>query len=292
MSIYELPEKRDPNCPVTTVCHSVTKMKGKVVIITGGSSGIGKALAAEFGARGSKIMITGRNGFNLEKTVKELEERGVIVSGFRGDVSIEDDNRRMAEEAIERYGTIDILINNAGISMRALFEEADLGVIQKVMNTNFFGMVYATKYCLPEIIRNKGSVIGISSIAGFQGLPGRTGYSASKFALNGFLEALRLELSAKGTHVLTACPGFTSTNIRIQALTKNGKVQGHSPRDEASMMSPEECARYIYAAAVKRKRTLVLTTQGKLAVLVNKWLPGLADRIVFYIMSKEPNSPF
>ena len=267
-------------------------MKGKVVIITGGSSGIGKALAAEFGARGSKIMITGRNGFNLEKTVKELEERGIIVSGFRGDVSIEDDNRRMAEEAIERYGTIDILINNAGISMRALFEEADLEVIQKVMNTNFFGMVYATKYCLPEIIRNKGSVIGISSIAGFQGLPGRTGYSASKFALNGFLEALRLELSAKGTHVLTACPGFTSTNIRIQALTKNGKVQGHSPRDEASMMSPEECARYIYAATVKRKRTLVLTTQGKLAVLVNKWLPGLADRIVFYIMSKEPNSPF
>ncbi|HEY5917509.1 MAG TPA: SDR family oxidoreductase [Chryseolinea sp.] len=267
-------------------------MKGKVVVITGGSSGIGKALAAEFGAHGSKIMITGRNGFNLEKTVKELEERGVSISGFRGDVSIEDDNRRMAEEAIERYGSIDILINNAGISMRALFEEADVDVIQRVMNTNFFGTVYATKYCLPEIIRNKGSVIGISSIAGFQGLPGRTGYSASKFALNGFLEALRLELSPKGTHVLIACPGFTSTNIRIQALTKNGKVQGQSPRDEASMMSPEECARYIYAAAVKRKRTLVLTTQGKLAVLVNKWLPGLADRVIFYMMSREPNSPF
>jgi dehydrogenase/reductase SDR family protein 7B len=267
-------------------------MKDKVVIITGGSSGIGKALAAEFGARGSKIMITGRNGFNLEKTVKELEERGIMISGFRGDVRIEDDNRRMAEEAIERYGTIDILINNAGISMRALFEDANVDVIQQVMNTNFFGVVYATKHCLPEIIRNKGSVIGISSIAGFQGLPGRTGYSASKFALNGFLEALRLELSAKGTNVLTACPGFTSTNIRIQALTKNGKVQGHSPRDEASMMSPEECARYIYAAAVKRKRRLVLTTQGKLAVLFNKWLPGVADRIVFYMMSKEPNSPF
>jgi dehydrogenase/reductase SDR family member 7B len=267
-------------------------MKDKVVIITGGSSGIGKALAAEFGARGSRIMITGRNGYNLEKTVHELGERGITICGFRGDVRIEDDNRRMVEEALEKYGTIDILVNNAGISMRALFEEAEVEVIQQVMNTNFFGAVYATKYCLPEIIRNKGSVIGISSIAGFQGLPGRTGYSASKFALNGFLEALRLELAPKGTHVLTACPGFTSTNIRIQALTKNGKVQGHSPRDEASMMSPEECARYIYEATVKRRRTLVLTTQGKLAVLINKWLPGLADRIVFYMMSKEPNSPF
>jgi dehydrogenase/reductase SDR family protein 7B len=121
-------------------------MKDKVVIITGGSSGIGRALAAEFGAHGSKIMITGRNGFNLDKTVKELEERGIAISGFRGDVRIEDDNRRMAEEAIERYGTIDILINNAGISMRALFEEADVDVIQQVMNTNFFGVVYATKY--------------------------------------------------------------------------------------------------------------------------------------------------
>jgi len=267
-------------------------MKDKVVIITGGSSGIGKALAAEFGARGSKIMITGRNGFNLDKTVKELEDRGISIVGFRGDVSVEENNRRMADEAMERFGTIDVLINNAGISMRALFEEADVEVIERVMNTNFFGTVYATKYCLPEIIRNKGSVIGISSIAGFRGLPGRTGYSASKFALNGFLEALRLELAPKGTHVLTACPGFTSTNIRIQALTKNGKVQGESPREEGNMMTAEECARYIYGATVKRRRTLVLTTQGKLAVFMNKWLPGLADRVVFNIMSREPNSPF
>ncbi len=267
-------------------------MKDKVVIITGGSSGIGKALAAEFGARGSKIMITGRNGFNLDKTVKELSDRGISIVGFRGDVSVEENNRRMAEEAIERFGTIDVLINNAGISMRALFEEADVEVIERVMNTNFFGTVYATKHCLPEIIRNKGSVIGISSIAGFRGLPGRTGYSASKFALNGFLEALRLELAPKGTHVLTACPGFTSTNIRIQALTKNGKMQGESPREEGNMMTAEDCAHYIYGATVKRRRTLVLTTQGKLAVFMNKWLPGLADRVVFNIMSREPNSPF
>ncbi|HTE32791.1 MAG TPA: SDR family oxidoreductase [Chryseolinea sp.] len=267
-------------------------MKGKVVIITGGSSGIGRALAFEFGLHGARLMITGRNGFNLEKTVAELQNKGIEVVGFRGDVGIEEDNERMAREAIDRYGTIDVLINNAGISMRALFEEADVDVVKKVMNTNFFGMVYATKHCMPEIVKNKGSIIGISSIAGYRGLPGRTGYSASKFALNGFLEALRLELAPTGTHVLTACPGFTSTNIRIRALTKNGNTQGESPREEGNMMSAEECAQYIYAATVKRKRTLVLTTQGKLAVFMNRWLPGLADRVVFNFMSKEPNSPF
>jgi dehydrogenase/reductase SDR family protein 7B len=267
-------------------------MKGKVVIITGGSSGIGRALAFEFGLHGSRLMITGRNGFNLEKTVEELQDKGIEVVGFQGDVGIEEDNERMAREAIERYGTIDVLINNAGISMRALFEEADVEVVKRVMNTNFFGMVYATKHCMPEIVKNKGSIIGISSIAGYRGLPGRTGYSASKFALNGFLEALRLELAPTGTHVLTACPGFTSTNIRIRALTKNGNTQGESPREEGNMMSAEECAQYIYAATVKRKRTLVLTTQGKLAVFMNRWLPGLADRVVFNFMSKEPNSPF
>jgi len=267
-------------------------MKDKVVIITGGSSGIGKALAAEFGAHGSKILITGRDQYNLDKTVEALSAKGISIVGLRADVSVEEDNKRMVEEAVKRFGTIDVLINNAGISMRALFEEADVAVIKKVMNINFFGMVYATKYCLPEIIRNRGSVIGISSIAGFRGLPGRTGYSASKFALNGFLEALRLELSPTGTHVLTACPGFTSTNIRKRALTKNGSVQGESPREEENMMTAEECARYIYAATVKRRRTLVLTTQGKLTVFMNRWLPGLADRIVFNFMSKEPNSPF
>jgi short-subunit dehydrogenase len=267
-------------------------MKGKVVIITGGSSGIGKALALAFGLNGAKVMITGRNGFNLEKVVSDLRGKGVEIEGFQGDVGIEEDNLRMADEAMKRFGAIDILINNAGISMRALFEEADVDVIRKVMTTNFFGMVYATKYCLPEIIKNKGSIIGISSIAGFRGLPGRTGYSASKFALNGFLEALRLELAPTGVHVLTACPGFTSTNIRVRALTKNGMTQGESPREEGNMMSAEDCAHYIYEATLKRKRTLVLTTQGKLAVFMNKWLPGLADRVVFNFMSKETNSPF
>jgi short-subunit dehydrogenase len=266
-------------------------MRDKVVIITGGSSGIGKALAEQFGRQGSKILITGRNEAELRKTVEELKSKKINVAGFQADVSIEDDNRKMAEEAIRLFGRIDILINNAGISMRALFSEVDLAVVKKVMDINFYGVLYATKYCLPEITKNKGSVIGISSIAGFRGLPGRTGYSASKFALNGFLEVLRTELLKTGVHVLTACPGFTASNIRKRSLTKDGSQQGESPRNEGEMMSPEECALHIYNATVSRKRTLILTTQGKLAVFLNKWFPSFADKMVYNVMAKEQNAP-
>lgn len=267
------------------------KMKNKVVVITGGSSGIGKALAAVFGNAGSKVLITGRNKSELDKTVAELNGQGTVIAGLQADVTVEEDNRRMAQEAIRLYGGIDILINNAGISMRALFSEVDLEVIRKVMDINFYGAVYATRHCLPEIIRNKGSVVGISSIAGFRGLPGRTGYSASKFALNGFLEALRTEHLKTGVHVLTACPGFTASNIRKRSLTGDGSQQGQSPREEEKMMSAEECAAHIYNAVVKRKRTLVLTTQGKLAVLINKLFPALADKMVYNVMAKERNAP-
>jgi dehydrogenase/reductase SDR family protein 7B len=266
-------------------------MKNKVVIITGGSSGIGKAMAEKFGREGSKILITGRNKEELAKATEELRQNGITVQSFQADVSVEEDNRKMAEEAIKHYGTIDVLINNAGISMRALFSEVDIAVVKKVMDINFYGVLYATKYCLPEITKKNGSIVGISSIAGFRGLPGRTGYSASKFALNGFLEVLRTELLKTGVHVLTACPGFTASNIRKRSLTKDGSQQGESPRQEEKMMTAEECAEHIYNATVKRKRTLVLTTQGKLAVFLNKWLPGLADKMVYNVMAKEANAP-
>jgi dehydrogenase/reductase SDR family member 7B len=266
-------------------------MKNKVVIITGGSSGIGKALAEVFGINGSQILITGRNKDELDSTVEQLRQKGITINGFRADVSLEQDNKAMAEEAIRKYGRIDVLINNAGISMRSLFEDVDLDVIKKVMDINFYGVVYATKYCLPEILKNKGSIIGISSIAGFRGLPGRTGYSASKFALNGFLESLRTELLKTGVHILTACPGFTASNIRKRSLTSDGSSQGESPRNESKMMTSEECAHYIYRATVQRKRSLVLTAQGKLTVFLNKWLPGFADKMVYNVMAKEANAP-
>ena len=274
-----------------TFTFDIQRMKDKVVVITGSSSGIGKALAERFGEAGSKILITGRNKQGLDVTVDELRKRNIVIHGFQGDVSIEQDNKSMAEEAVRLFGTIDILINNAGISMRALFSEVDIEVVKKVMDINFYGALYATKYCLPEIAKNQGSIVGISSIAGFLGLPGRTGYSSSKFALNGFLAVMRTELLNTGVHVLTACPGFTASNIRKHALTKDGHEQGESPRAEEKMMSAEECACHIYKAVVKRKRTLVLTDQGKLAVWLNKWWPSMAERLVYYLMAKEKNAP-
>jgi len=267
-------------------------MKDKVVIITGGSSGIGKAMAKEFGKNGSKLFITGQNKANLDIAVDDLRKNGIEVTGFQSDVSNEDDTKAMATEAIRTYGKIDVLINNAGITMRALFEDVDVAVIKKVMDINFFGVIYATKYCLPEIIKNKGSVIGISSIAGYRGLPARSGYSASKFALIGFLEVLRTELIKKEVHVLTACPGFTASNTRIRALTKDGSAQGGSPRDEKNMMTAEECASHIYRATVKRKKIIVLTNQGKLTVFLNKLFPTFMDRVVYNVLAKESDSPF
>ncbi len=265
-------------------------MRDKVVIITGGSSGIGFALAQKFGQEGSKIVITGRNSMELENAVNLLRSRSIEVIGVRADVSVESDNQHMAKEAIRAYGRIDVLINNAGITMRALFSEVDLSVVKKVMDINFYGVLYATRYCLPEITKRRGHIVGISSIAGYRGLPGRTGYSASKFALNGFLEVLRTELLKSGVHVLTASPGFTASNIRKRALSRDGSAQGESPRDEGEMMSAEEVAHHIYRAVIRRKRSIVLTTQGKFAVFLNKWWPSLADKLIYRELAKEPFS--
>jgi short-subunit dehydrogenase len=267
-------------------------MNNKVVIITGASSGIGKALAFEFGKAGAKIVITGRNTQKLEETAQELQSQNIDTLAIIADVSKEADNQRMIAETLAKYGQIDILINNAGMSMRALFEEVDLSVIRQLMDINFFGTVYATKYALPHILKSQGSIVAISSIAGYRGLPARTGYSASKFAMHGFIESLRTELIKKNVHVLLACPGFTQSNIRSAALTEDGSQQSETPRDEEKMMSSEEVAKHILKAVIHKKRDLVLTTQGKLTVFFNKWLPKWMDKKVYDVMAKEENSPF
>ncbi len=266
-------------------------MKDKVVIITGGSSGIGKALAAEFGKNGSSVLITGRNLNELNQVVAKLSSKGVTIKGFQADVSVEEDNRKMVEEAIKQFGHIDILINNAGVSMRALFEDLQLDVFKKVMDINFYGAVYATKYSLPHILQTRGSVVGVSSINGKRSTPARSAYSASKFAMEGFLETLRTEVMKRGVHVLVASPGFTASNIRKRSLMKDGTAQGDSPRKEQEMMSAEEVAQHIYKAVVSRKRDLVLTAKGRLAIFLNKWMPGLTDKLVYNELAKEPDSP-
>jgi len=267
-------------------------MKDKVVIITGGSSGIGKALAISFGKLGAQVVITGRNEERLNEVSAELDQLNTPNLCLKLDVANETDNKLLVDETIKAFGGIDILINNAGISMRALFEEIDLEVFKKVMDINFNGTLYATKYCLPHILKNKGSIVGISSINGYRGTPARTAYTASKYAMNGFFESLRTEVMHRGVHVLVACPGFTGTNIRNAALTADGTSQGDSPRDEGKMMTAEEVALGIINAIKKRKRDIVFTSQGKLAVFLNKWMPGRMDKIVFNVFAKEPDSPF
>jgi len=208
------------------------------------------------------------------------------------DVKNIDDCKNLIDKTVEKYGKIDVLINNAGISMRAVFEDLDLFVIKELMDTNFYGAVYCTKFALPYLLKQKGTLIGISSISGLTPLPGRTGYSASKHAMEGFLNTLRLENIKKGLNVLIVHPGFTSSNIRNMALDKNGNTQKENPRNEEEMMSAERVAQIIAKATLKRERDLILTHQGKLVVWLHKNFPSITDRIILHEMAKEQGSTF
>ena len=262
-------------------------MSQKTVLITGGTSGIGRACALAFGRAGYAVAVTGRDAARLAATAGALAAAGIAHLTVQADVGDEAAAAAAVAAAVARFGHLDVLINNAGLSMRARFQDVGLDVIKQLMQTNFFGTVFTTKFALPHLLASKGSVVGISSIAGYRGLPGRTGYSASKFAMNGFLEALRTELLPQGVHVLTAAPGFTASNIRAVALAADGSAQGESPRNEGAMMSSETVAAAVLQAVGQRRRTLVLTGQGKLTVFLNKWLPGLTDKLVLANFRKE-----
>lgn len=265
-------------------------MSEKVVIITGASSGIGLALAREYTSRGDNLSLGARRIEKLEDFKKEFPGNNILC--IKTDVSNEAQCRILIEKTIERFGRIDILINNAGVSMRALFQDTDLEVIHQIMDINFYGTVYCTKYALPWLLKTKGSLVGVISIAGHVGLPGRSAYSASKFAIRGFLDTIRTENLKKGLHVLVAAPGFTATEVRKVALSAHGSKQGETPRDESKMMSAATCAHLIIKAIDKRKRALILTfVEGKLSVFLNKFFPSLIDKLAYNHMAKEPDSP-
>lgn len=264
--------------------------KHKTVVITGASSGIGKALAEEFARRGANLVLGARQYVTLCEITADLEAKYQVKAlAVQADVSREDDCESLMKQAITTFGRIDILINNAGLSMRALFQDVDLSVLKTLMDVNFWGTVYCTKYALPELLKTKGSVVAVSSIAGYRGLPGRTGYSSSKFAMNGFMESLRTELLKTGVHVMVACPGFTTSNIRVAALAKDGAAHGETSMEEGKMMTAEEVAEVIADGIAGRKRTLIMTRQGKLAVWMNKLFPKFTDKKVFQLFAKEKN---
>jgi short-subunit dehydrogenase len=257
----------------------------KVVVVTGGSEGIGKALVQHFLQLGAKVATCGRNYDKFYELQSTSPNKPLMI--HTADVSKEQDCHNFIDAVVKNFGTIDILINNAGISMRALLEEVELDALKKVMDINFWGTVYCTKFALPYILKNNGTIVGVSSIAGFRGLPGRSGYSASKFAVNGFLESIRTELLDSGTNVMWVCPGFTASNIRKAALNKFGKAQGETSMNEGDMMSAEECAIHIVRAIEKRKRTLVLTFTGKRTVFMTKLFPSLADKLTKRFFYKD-----
>jgi len=265
------------------------KLENKVAIVTGGGKGIGAEICLRLAKEGAKIVIAEMDIENGEKISKKIQDNNGEAIVVETNVAEEDSANNMADGAIKKFGKIDILINNAGVSMRALVQDVDFDTIRRVMDINFWGTVYCTKFALDHIVKNKGTIVGVSSIAGYRGLPGRSGYSASKYAVNGWLEALRTELLESGTNVMWVCPGFTSSNIRNAALNSKGESQGESPMDEGAMMSSEECAGHIANAIEKRKRTLVLTFTGKRAVFMNKFFPALADKLVrkFFFKNNE-----
>ena len=247
-------------------------------MVTGGTDGIGKALVESLLVQGAKVATCARHHDKLYRLQSEFPSYPIHT--VLADVSIENDCRHFIESTLKVFGGVDILINNAGVSMRGLLKDTDTDVIRRVMEINFFGSVYCTKYALTSIIERKGSIVGVSSIAGYRGLPGRSGYSASKFALQGWLEAVRTELLDDGVHVMWVCPGFTASNIRNAALNEKGAAQGESPLDEKKLSTPVEVAGDILKAIRKRKRTLVLTFTGKQTVFMNKFFPAWSDKLV------------
>jgi len=269
----------------------VEKHNGKNIIITGASSGIGAALARSATKVGANVALAARSIDKLYDIKAELEQYGTNVIAVQCDVTNELDCKNLIQQTIEKLGGIDILINNAGISMRAPFEDVKIEVLKEVMEVNYWGTVYCTQAALPELLKNKGSLVAVSSVSGFKGLPGRSAYASSKFAMNGLFESLRMEYMSRGLHTLIACPGFTESNIRYNALTTNGSTQDDTPADESKMDNPNDVARDILQAIRDRKDFMLNNKQGKIIYWMNKFFPKYLEKRIHNAIAKEPNSP-
>ena len=228
---------------------------------------------------------------SLDKMLAETEGMDNVLC-VKADVTVEDDCRRLVEEAVARFGRIDILVNNAGLSMRAMFKDLDLKVLHELMDVNFWGTVYCTKYALPYLLESKGQVVGVISIAGYSALPARSGYSASKFAIRGFLDTLRIEHLKDGLNVMVFAPGYTSSNVRNAALVADGSPQGNTPLEEGKLMSAERCAKFLAMGLRLRRRRITLTPLGKASCLVRTFFPRLMDHFTYGFIAKEADSPF
>ncbi len=266
-------------------------LQDKVIIVTGASSGIGLASARQFGSEGAKVVLAARSYDRLLELAPSVAppERVLCV---KCDVTQEADCRALVEATVARFGRIDVLVNNAGISMRAMFKDLDLKVIHALMDVNFWGTVNCTKFALPYLLETKGSVVGVISVAGFSALPARTGYSASKYAIRGFLDTIRMEHLKDGLNVLVFAPGYTSSNVRKAALTADGSAQGETPLEEGKLMSAEACAKHLSRAIRRRRSQVVLSPLGRVTVFAHGLVPRLLDKWTYKFVAREPGSPF
>jgi len=262
-------------------------LKDNVIIITGASSGIGKELAFQLAKQKTLLALASRDIKRLNEVAEECKSLGTKVISVQTDVADKDQCKNLIEKTLSEFGRIDTLINNAGISMSAKFEEIkDLDVFRKIMDVNYLGSVYCTYYALPYLKKSKGRIVGISSLTGLVGVPTRTGYAASKHAMRGFYDSLRIELMNTGVSVTMIYPGFVTSEVRERALGIDGNPVGKSHLDESKIMSTEECARQIINAAAKRKRELVMTPKGKLGLWIKLIAPKLIDRTSLKTMEK------
>ena len=250
-----------------------------VVIITGASSGIGKELALQLAKQGALLSLAARDIKRLEEVAEECMKSGAEVIAVQTDVTEKEQCKNLIEKTAAEFGRINTLINNAGISMWAKFDEIkDLDLFKKIMDVNYLGSVYCTYYALPYLKKSDGRIVAVSSLTGKVGVPTRTAYSASKHAMIGFFDSLRIELMDTNVSVTVINPGFVTSEVRERALGVDGKPVGKSHLDESKIMSAEECAKQIIDAAAKRKRELVMTTRAKIGMWIKLIYPKLVDK--------------
>jgi len=254
--------------------------RGKTVLITGGASGIGLATATAFAMAGANIVMADMDAAALEREVEAFEVEGFPVLPVLCNVTDPKACEETILQALDRFSSVDLLFNNAGITQRSRFEITEVNVIEKVMAVNFFGSVYMTKAALPHLIASKGTIIVNESIAGVAPLLGRCGYAASKHALHGFFTSLRCELRHKGVHVMIVCPGFIRTNLQTRALGGDGKIATHEQTRIGKQQTPEFVGEQIRRGAEENRSMLVFTFFGKLGYLISRLLPGLYERLM------------
>ena len=253
-----------------------------VVVITGGSSGIGREIAYQLSANGARLVLAAREPLLLDAVVAECKRRGASAIGIPTDVSVEAECRALISRAVEEFGRIDVLVNNAGISMRSRFDELDsVEPVERLININYLGSVYCTWHALPHLKSSRGSIVAISSLAGKTGVPTLSAYSASKHAMAGFFESLRPEIARDGVTITLVYPGFVATDISVRAIGPHGTTLGSRRVVRARAMPVEECAAKIIAAAAERRRQLVMTARGKVGQWIKLFAPAAIDRMTF-----------